>query len=70
MALESWQNMIIEELVYYYLENDSLMSFKGTDNEKKKLADKIVKTIEEIKGFDFEKYIKNHEKCIYCKEIL
>ncbi len=70
MALESWQNMIIEELVYYYLEDDSLMSFKGTDNEKKKLTDKIIKTIEEIKGFDFEKYIKNHEKCIYCKEIL
>jgi len=70
MALESWQDMKIEELVYYYLEDDSLMSFKGTDAQKKKLTDKIVKTIDEIKDFDFEKYIKNHEKCRSCSDIL
>jgi hypothetical protein len=46
------------------------MSFKGTDAQKKKLTDKIVKTIDEIKDFDFEKYIKNHEKCRSCSDIL
>ena len=60
----------IKELVYYYLENDSQVSFLGETKEIEKLKAKIVATIEAIRHFDFAGFLAHHERCEYCQEII
>ncbi|MDP2586734.1 MAG: UvrD-helicase domain-containing protein [Candidatus Komeilibacteria bacterium] len=60
----------IKELAYYYLENDTMVPFLGTDKETEKLLAKISQTIEEIKNFDFVGFVAHHEPCDYCKDII
>jgi len=57
-------------LVYYYLENDSQVSFLGETKEIEKLKAKIVATIEAIRHFDFAGFLAHHERCEYCQEII
>jgi len=60
----------VKELVYYYLENDSQVAFLGTEKEIAKLKEKVISTIEIIRDFDFAHFIKHHERCDYCKNII
>ena len=43
----------VQELSFYYLENNSEMSFLGKAKDLEKVQDKIVKSIEEIKRGEF-----------------
>jgi len=70
MAAPSVLQSNVKELAYYYLENDTQVSFLGADKEIKALQEKIIKIIDEIKEFDFESYIKSHGKCEFCKTII
>jgi len=70
MAAPSILKTEVSDLAYYYLENDTQVSFLGTDKEIQNLQAKIIKTIEEIKDFDFEDFLKSHGKCEFCKNII
>jgi DNA helicase-2/ATP-dependent DNA helicase PcrA len=70
MAAQFITGGTVKELAYYYLENNSQVPFLGTVAEIAKLQEKIIRTIEEIKDFDFVDYLKKHERCDYCKEII
>ena len=70
MASASLFDQPIFKLAYYYLENDTQVEFLGTDKEIKALQDKIVKTIDQIKDFDFAKFTKEHGRCQYCEGII
>jgi len=70
MAAEDILQSKIQELAYYYLENDTQVAFQGTEKEIKALQEKIIKTIDEIKNFDFKTFLESHKRCEYCKGIL
>ncbi|HAH04158.1 MAG: hypothetical protein UV78_C0044G0003 [Parcubacteria group bacterium GW2011_GWA2_43_17] len=70
MAARSVLPSIVTALAYYYLENDSQLSFLGTDKEIQNLQAKIIKTIEAIRDFDFEGFLKTHGKCDHCRGII
>ncbi|MBU1036428.1 ATP-dependent helicase [Patescibacteria group bacterium] len=70
IAVESLFSQKVKELIYYYLEDDSQLSFLGEEKEIAKFQEKIIKTIEKIKDFDFSHFVNNHQKCDYCKNII
>jgi DNA helicase-2/ATP-dependent DNA helicase PcrA len=57
-------NEKVKNLSYYYIEANRKLSFLGTDEELKKLKEKIIKTIEEIKKDEFSP--KPSMLCKYC----
>lgn len=44
----------VSKLSFYYLEGDVKLEFIGNDKDLKKLQDKVIKTIEQIKSYNFE----------------
>lgn len=70
MAARALFHETVKELAYYYLENDSQVPFIGTEKEIAKLEEKIKAVIDEIKSFDFASFLKHHQSCDYCKEII
>jgi len=70
MAMPAILPEAVKELAYYYLENDTQVNFLGTAKEIQALKEKLITTIEKIKDFDFAGFIKSHDKCDYCKEII
>jgi len=65
MACEETFNWNIEKLTFYYLDNNSSVSFLGTDKEIGKQKEKILNLISEIKSANFNA-IPNKFKCKYC----
>ncbi len=55
----------VEELTYYFLNNNTTQSFKGTDIEIEKEKEKITATITEIKKGNFEAN-PSRENCQFC----
>jgi len=70
MAAIAILNQKVVNLAYYYLENDTQLSFLGAEKEQAALIAKISKTIAELKGFDFYKFIAEHGHCDYCRQII
>jgi len=53
MAASEVLNEKVKNLSYYYVETNRKLSFLGTEEELKKLKEKIIKTIKEIKKGEF-----------------
>jgi len=70
MAATAILNQKVVDLAYYYLDNDTQVNFLGTEKEQAALIAKISKTIAELKGFDFYKFIAEHGHCDYCRQII
>jgi len=70
MAARALFNQEVKDLVYYYLEDDSQLSFLGDDKEIKELQVKVIDTIDQIKNFDFQEFLKGHGKCDKCEGII
>jgi len=55
----------VEKLTFYYLDNNSAVSFLGTEKELEKIKQKVIDLIEAMKSFDFTATPSQH-KCKYC----
>ncbi len=55
----------VEQLVFYYLEENIKLEFIGTDQELLKIKEKVLETIENIKKNDFTP-TPNHFLCAHC----
>jgi RecB family exonuclease len=55
----------VEKLIYYYLDNNSAVSFLGAEKELDKIKEKIIRLIEGIKNYDFTATPGQHT-CKYC----
>lgn len=54
----------VKELVFYYINDNSQISFLGTDKDLAKIKQKTIKLIEQIKTMDFPPQPGHH--CQYC----
>ncbi len=55
----------VAKLTFYYLNNNSTVSFLGSDKELEKIKDKITDLIEKMKKFDFTA-TPDKRKCQFC----
>lgn len=60
----------VDRLSYYYLENDTAVSFKGEPKHLEKLEAKLVQTIEEILSTDWGAVEKCEGSCFGCGDTL
>jgi DNA helicase-2/ATP-dependent DNA helicase PcrA len=65
MAGEEVFGWSVEKLTFYYLDNNSEVSFLGEPKDKEKQKEEILETIEKINGGNFEA-TPNPFKCKYC----
>jgi DNA helicase-2/ATP-dependent DNA helicase PcrA len=64
IAAEEVLNLQPKELVYHYLNDNKKVSFLGSEPDKQKLKEKIIKTIEAIRSSDFK--AKPGWQCSFC----
>jgi len=62
---EITNNYPVSKLTFYYLDNNSQLSFLGNEKELSKIEGEFIKTIREIKNSNFAAQPESH-KCSFC----